>query len=259
MTVNEVRERIIKGECLSNMFEFTDGQECMIYKGEWNPGDDVIYIPDIDLNEICINRPLINILNKEEIENVLFDLYTGKDFMELADGDEKFAKRLFYYCDWQHPSSALNEVIDDEEDKKEEEQDELKELKTYIKQLEDENKRLKDSNKSLRTNNKGLLDGQKKLEKKLHEVMNMKLNYAKLCVDNAIEITWIYDELVKAGKIYSVADVGSDLVKELIIEYSIEFENEYGDSDWNEIDYFDCLRKYVEPRLIHDITFLTQE
>lgn len=210
MTINEVRERIIKGGCLSDMFEFTDGQECMIYKGEWNPGDDVIYIPDIDLNEICINRPLINILNKEEIENVLFDLYTGKDFMELADGDEKFAKRLFYYCDWQHPSSALNEVCDDD----------------------NEDEEVNDT---------------------------MKPNYTTLCVDNAIEITWIYDELVKAGKICSVADVGSDLVKELIIEYSIEFENEYGDSDWNEIDYFDCLRKYVEPRLIHDITFLTQE
>lgn len=120
MTVNEVRERIIKGECLSDMFEFTDGQDCIIYKGDWNPGDEVIYIPDIDLNEICINRPLINILDGEEIKDVICYLYTGKDFMELADGDEELAKRLFDYVDWQHPSSALNEVLDGIDERREE-------------------------------------------------------------------------------------------------------------------------------------------
>lgn len=112
MTVNEVRERIIKGECLSDMFKFTDGQDCMIYKGDWNPGDEVIYIPDIDLNEICINRPLIQILNETEIEDVLYCLYTGKDFIEIMDGDEELAKSLFLYCDWQHPSSAMNEILE---------------------------------------------------------------------------------------------------------------------------------------------------
>lgn len=120
MTVNEIRERIIKGECLSDMFEFTDGQDCIIYKGDWNPGDEVIYIPDIDLNEICINRPLINILDGEEIKDVICYLYTGKDFMELADGDEELAKRLFDYVDWQHPSSALNEVLDGIDERREE-------------------------------------------------------------------------------------------------------------------------------------------
>lgn len=124
MTKKEARERILKGECLSDMFEFTDGQECEIFKGEWNPGDEVIYIPDIDLNEICINRPLVKILDEEEIEDVLSCLYTGKDYMDLADGDEELAKRLFYYCDWQHPSSALDEIIIAEqywEDEREEE------------------------------------------------------------------------------------------------------------------------------------------
>ena len=112
MTVSEVKERILKGECLSDMFEFTDGQECEIFKGDWNPGDEVIYIPDIDLNEICINRPLVKILDEEEIKDVLSCLYTGKDYMDLADGDEELAKRLFYYCDWQHPSSAMNEILE---------------------------------------------------------------------------------------------------------------------------------------------------
>lgn len=136
MTIDEVRERIYKGECLSDMFEFTDGQECMIYKGEWNPGDDVIYIPDIDFNGICINRPLIKILTSGEIIKLLNCLYAGKDFMELVDDNEELAKELFRYVDWQHPASAINEVLDDEQYLEDENDDETEinfypELKEY--------------------------------------------------------------------------------------------------------------------------------
>lgn len=207
MTVNEVRERIIKGECLSDMFEFTDGQDCMIYKGEWNPGDDVIYIPDIDLNEICINRPLVQILDEIEIGDVLYCLYTGKDFMELADGNEELAKRLFYYCDWQHPASAINEVLDDEYEDSDEQSGGI----------------------------------------------NMNSNYTTLCMDNAIEITWLYDELASEGKILSVKNVGnSDCIKEIIIGIATDFEKEYGNGkiDYIENDYLDLLRKFAEPILI---------
>lgn len=205
MTVNEVRERIIKGECLSDMFKFKDGQECLIYKGEWNPGDEVIYIPDIDLNEICINRPLIKILNSEEVMDVLSYLYTGKDFMELADGDEDFAKRLFDYVDWQHPSSALDEVIDGEDE---------------------------DSGEQ-----SGGID--------------MNLNNTTLCMDNAIEITWIYEELASEHKIVYFGNRNTrDYVKETIIDIAKDFEKEYKDADWNELDYLDCLQKYAELRLI---------
>ena len=133
MKVCEVRKRIYKGECLSDMFEFTDGQECEIFKGDWNPGDDVIYIPDIDLNGICINRPLINILDEEEIEEIISCLYTGNDFMNLANGNEDIAKRLFYYCDWQHPSSALDEICDDEDDETNKIELNYPELKDYDK------------------------------------------------------------------------------------------------------------------------------
>lgn len=207
MTVNEVRERIIKGECLSDMFEFTDGQDCMIYKGEWNPGDDVIYIPDIDLNEICINRPLVQILDEIEIGDVLYCLYTGKDFMELADGNEEIAKELFRYVDWQHPASAINEVLDDEYEDSDEQSGGI----------------------------------------------NMNSNYTTLCMDNSIEITWLYDELASEGKILSVKNVGnSDCIKEIIIGIATDFEKEYGDSDWSEVDYLDCLRKFAEPKLVEE-------
>lgn len=207
MTIDEVRERIYKGECLSDMFEFTDGQECMIYKGEWNPGDDVIYIPDIDLNEICINRPLVQILDEIEIEDILYCLYTGKDFMELADGNEEIAKELFRYVDWQHPASALNEVLDDEYEDSDEQSGGI----------------------------------------------NMNSNYTTLCMDNAIEITWLYDELASEGKILSVKNVGnSDCIKEIIIGIATDFEKEYGNGkiDYIENDYLDLLRKFAGPILI---------
>ena len=40
---------------------------------------------------------------------------TGNDFLSVCDGDERLAKELFHYCDWQHPTSALPELEDYEE------------------------------------------------------------------------------------------------------------------------------------------------
>ena len=51
----------------------------------------------------------------EEIEEILDQCYTGDDFIEECDGDVEKAERLFWYCDWQHPCSALPEIEDDEE------------------------------------------------------------------------------------------------------------------------------------------------
>lgn len=79
----------------------------------------------------------------------------------------------------------------------------------------------------------------------------MNLNYTTLCMDNTIEITWIYNELVSEGKISSFGNRSSrDYVKEIIIDIATGFEKEYENSDWCELDYFDCLRKFSEPRLI---------
>lgn len=110
MTKSEIKSRLLNGERLENILNFTDGQECIIYKGEWSTGDDVIYIPDTIFNNIWIDV----LLDEDEIYDVLCYMYTGKDFMDLADGNEEFAKRLFYYCDWQHPSSALSEIEEDD-------------------------------------------------------------------------------------------------------------------------------------------------
>lgn len=50
----------------------------------------------------------------ETIEEVVGNCYTSNDFIEECGGNLELAERLFWYCDWQHPSSAVDEVIDDE-------------------------------------------------------------------------------------------------------------------------------------------------
>lgn len=81
----------------------------------------------------------------------------------------------------------------------------------------------------------------------------MTINYTTLCMDNAIEVTWIYEELAREEKILSVKDVSnSDFIKEIIIGIATDFEKEYGNGkiDYIENDYLDLLRKFAEPILI---------
>ena len=82
------------------MFDFSDGQDCIIYKSDFEITDDIIYIPDIDLNEINIDTKL----NKEEIKNILNSCYTGNDFVEECNGYKDVAEELFEFVDWQHPN-----------------------------------------------------------------------------------------------------------------------------------------------------------
>ena len=124
MTKKELKEQLQNGKLMSDLFDYTYGQDCDIYKNdEWELSDDIIYIPDIQLNNIdyfdYLRSKGKNV--EERIEEVIDCTYTGKDFMELADGDEGIAKELFYYVDWQHPSSALDEVIAYVEEAREEE------------------------------------------------------------------------------------------------------------------------------------------
>lgn len=80
---------------------------------EFEPGENILYIPDTDLNDIPIaEHPTC----EEEIEEIIDQCYTGNDFIEECDGNVEKAERLFWYCDWQHPSAALPEIENDEED-----------------------------------------------------------------------------------------------------------------------------------------------
>lgn len=114
MTKERLRTRLEAGEIMDSIFHYTAGQECTIYKAAaFTVGDEIIYIPDINLNNLPMDRPLES---SEEIEDVLSLCYTGADFITECMGDVKLARRLFNYCDWQHPSSALPEVDYSEED-----------------------------------------------------------------------------------------------------------------------------------------------
>ena len=115
MTKKELRECFRKRLTLELALPPTDGQECLIFKAEqFRTDDEIIYIPDMFLNNITLTTVPID----EDVDYTLDRCYTGADFVELCEGDEALAYRLFCYCDWQHPSSAFPEVdYEDDEDK----------------------------------------------------------------------------------------------------------------------------------------------
>lgn len=114
MTKTELNSCLKAGHVLEDLLPLTDGQECLIYKAtKFSEGEDIIYIPDVFLNEIPYDRACVS---ADEIREVIGMCYTGNDFLELCHGHGKSATELFVYCDWQHPSSALCEIpeIDEE-------------------------------------------------------------------------------------------------------------------------------------------------
>lgn len=127
MTKAEAKTRLLAGETMGDIFEFMPGQECMIFKAEeFSTGDEIIYIPDIDLNELPVDLDL-SVPNsmmdssdgkwgpmtaEEQVELALSYCYTGKDFVEECEGNEDLARFLFECVDWQHPSSAYPEIVD---------------------------------------------------------------------------------------------------------------------------------------------------
>lgn len=114
MRIDELRKLLKTGKTMDELFDYTQGQECLIYKAdEFIAGNTVIYIPDISLNEIPMDRPL---RGDEEIGDVLHVCYTGDNFVQECGGDVELAKRLFNYCDWQNPSAALPEIEGEEDE-----------------------------------------------------------------------------------------------------------------------------------------------
>lgn len=105
MTKKELRDKLNKGSHLEDLFDFSDGQECIIYKGNFEVSDKIIYIPDIDLNQIDTECALSN----EDIENVIHNCYTGNDFVKECSGHEDLARESFDFVDWQHPN--LQDVL----------------------------------------------------------------------------------------------------------------------------------------------------
>lgn len=118
MKKNELNEKIAFGTPLGQLFEFSPGQDCEIFKADhFEPTDEILYIPDLALNNIDEYVDYIDEYETAWItQNILDCCYTGNDFIDLCDGNVEKAVRLFWYCDWQHPSSALDEIDDDEDE-----------------------------------------------------------------------------------------------------------------------------------------------
>ena len=114
LTKQELRLQLQQGHTLNDLLAFGPGQDCEIFKASsFHPGDVVIYVPDVALNHIPLDRP---ITDSEELSEVLSGCYTGENFIDECGGDVEKAELLFDYCDWQHPSSAIDELTDDEEE-----------------------------------------------------------------------------------------------------------------------------------------------
>lgn len=97
MTREEAKKLLEQGKRIDEIFPLSEGQDCMIYKGEWSEGDDIIYIPDIELNELDSDLPAGYKVGY---------MYTGKDFIDEAFGNVKAAEELFNSCDWMNPDIA---------------------------------------------------------------------------------------------------------------------------------------------------------
>jgi hypothetical protein len=108
----ELAARLKQGECLEEIFDFTDGQECLIYKGEFEVSDNIIYIPDIYLNKLNLGV----VATGENLNDILKNCYTGNDFLKECNGYKNIAKALFDFVDWQHPNiQDLTDCYDEEE------------------------------------------------------------------------------------------------------------------------------------------------
>lgn len=107
ITKQQLEELLSKGTTLETVFEFKEGQDCLIFKAdEFKNTDDIIYIPDIFLNQIEVTRPL----DEEGIRNAIAHCCTGKDFISECRGNEQLAIALFEYDGWQHP--CLQDILE---------------------------------------------------------------------------------------------------------------------------------------------------
>ena len=114
MTKEELQRQIVEEQrMLETILPLSDGQECLIYKApDFSVSDEIIYIPDVWLNNLDILNGSDDDDGISYAQRVVENCYTGKDFVNECGGDVELAERLFHYCDWQHPSSALPEVKD---------------------------------------------------------------------------------------------------------------------------------------------------
>ena len=88
MTKNELKMKLGAGAFLVDLFDLTYGQECLIYKGNFEISDQIIYIPDVDLNEIDTETSyILDLTTREnyEIANEYLKETCFEDFVPIPD------------------------------------------------------------------------------------------------------------------------------------------------------------------------------
>lgn len=106
MKKEDAKGLLERGKKIDEIFDLSLGQDCLIYKALAWPEDvtssEVIYIPDIELNEL--DSPEIS------VEEKLCYMYTAEDFLAEANGNVAVGKDLFEFCDWQNPT--IQDLVD---------------------------------------------------------------------------------------------------------------------------------------------------
>lgn len=113
VTKEQLEKHLLSGGHLDDLLPDCNGQECVIYKADrFYLGDTIVYIPDYDLNDIISFMSV----DADAAKHILEHCYTGNDILQDCGGNIIVARHLFAYIDWQHPSSALVELQEDDED-----------------------------------------------------------------------------------------------------------------------------------------------
>lgn len=118
MNKKELWKCLSAGKKLVDIMPVIPGDDCLItaVTGEEYDkcrNDDIVYIPDFDLNEIIYNKDIS--ARPGEMLHVIEYCYTKQDFLNLCKGNKRMAYSLFCLCDWQNPN--LDELLDCTDDK----------------------------------------------------------------------------------------------------------------------------------------------
>lgn len=94
----------------------------VVYKDDnaFETGEGVCYVPEFGFEnadenpfEFCEKEAIASVV--ENNNYVAIQGYTRQDFIELCNGDEKWAKELYDHVDWQLPETLWDEWLEDEE------------------------------------------------------------------------------------------------------------------------------------------------
>ena len=84
MKKTDLKAALRSGAKLNDLLSFGPGQDCEIFKADkFYEDDEVIYVPDVSLNEIPLNRP---ITDQNELDEVIGYCYTGRNWQSVCSG-----------------------------------------------------------------------------------------------------------------------------------------------------------------------------